>query len=234
MEISFDLIQTILSLLGGSGLLGGGTYLLNRYRNRIKVKLVSKINDPDLDDFIELYEDVLDENIRITPEEIKRFVGKHEPECNSTLCDFLFFCKRDDSLLGFLKTIYCHQTKILFIAYLGIDKTSDIARKHATNSMLSYLAKFIKKKLKDCEVVFFEVEQPKENAKKSKAIARLRLFRSAAERLKLFGHQISFNYVQPEMPTDVGSTSEEKTVLVFIPRNSPRKTQISKDDLEDV
>lgn len=229
--MDFDLIQTILSLLGGGGLIGGGTLLLNKFTNRINVKLIKNIDDPDIDDFIELYEEVLDENIRITPDEIKRFVGNHLKIKSDTLCDFLFICKQGKELIGFLKVIYCNKTKILFIAYLGIDKKHNKARNIATNALLNHLSKYISSKLCECKAIFFEVEMPSDYTKKSKAMGRLRLFKSVSERLMFNCYQLEINYIQPEMPKDVGSTNEETTKLLFIPRDKKRITQIEKEEL---
>ncbi len=213
MAINFDLIQTILALLGGSGLLGGGTYLFNKFKGRIIVKLVTKQNDPDIDDFILLYDEVIEENTRITPEEIIRFIGCHEPTTERSVCDYLFLCKKDGNLIGFLKAIYCVQKKTLFIAYLGIDKESEEARKQATFSLYYELHKLMKKKLKDCKAVVFEVE----TSKLIKSNAKLRLFKNAAERFKFPCYRFDIDYFQPEMPSDSGSISKEQTALMFIP-----------------
>lgn len=231
MGLDFDLIQTLLALIGGSGLVGIGTYLVNRFTGRIVVKLVTKLDDPDIDDFILLYDKVIDENTRITPEEITRFIGCHTPANGRTVCDYLFLCKKNGSLIGFLKAIYCVEKKTLFIAYLGIDKENEAARKEATLSLYYKLQKLLKKELKDCKAVVFEVE----TSKLTKSNAKLRLFKNAAERLKFPCFRFDIDYFQPEMPSDAGSISKEQTALMFIPigNNSVIKREIDKQTMLD-
>lgn len=231
MVLDYEFIQTVLAALGGGGLFGASGYLLKRHFNRITVKLISEVDDEDLDDFIELYEEVIDENTRITPEEIKRFIGNHLPTHYSTLSDYIFLCKQGNHLIGFLKAIYCHESKLLFIAYLGIDKNHDKARKLASSALLLSLTKYIKKNLNECKAVFFEVEMPKDASKKTRSLSRLRLFKLATSRLKLNCYQVGINYIQPEMPTDVGSTKEENTILLFVPLNSKNITELKKEDV---
>jgi hypothetical protein len=212
--ITLTLIQTLLGLLGGGGLIGSVGYTYRKISRRVYVKLVTDQNDPDIDNFVELYNEVIDECARIAPEEIIKFIGNHEPKLGSTLCDYLFLCKSGKKLLGFLKVIYCTESNFLFVAYLGIDKSIDEARKEAVNCLFSHLAKFIEKRLKVCRAIFFEIALQDKQSNLSRN-ARIRTFKAAVERLQLPCYQVGIDYIQPEMPSDCGSIEEEQTTLLY-------------------
>jgi hypothetical protein len=213
MEFDYNLIQTVIGILGGSGIIGGLTFFIRSFRQRIYVKLVTKKNDSDLDDFILLYDEVIEENTRITPEEILRFIGCHKPVENITVCDYLFLCKKERQVIGFLKAMYCIEKNMLFIAYLGIKKDSGVARKLAALRLYKKIRKLVISKHKGCKVVIFEVE----GSKSTKSNAKLRLFKNAAERYGNKCYQFDINYLQPEIPSDKGSIQKEETALMFIP-----------------
>ena len=229
MPLDFNLIQTIASLLGGSGIIGGGTYLFNRHKKRIIVKFVTKADDLDIDDFIILYDEVIEDNTRITPDEITKFIGNHNPTAKIKLCDYLYLCIKEKKIIGFLKFMYCHNENYLFIAYLGIDKKTNQARREATTALYSKLKKLLKKKFKNCKAIFFEVEHSAD--KKSTCMAKLRLFKNATKRFKLPCYKFDINYAQPEIPSDKGSLHQERTELVFVPlgRNLNRYKTVSKE-----
>lgn len=229
--MDLTLIQTILSLLGGSGLVGAGTFFYNKFRKRIIVKLVKDKHDTDLDDFILLYDEIIEDNIRIAPEEIIKFIGCHKPTPETTVCDYLFLCKKEGKVIGFLKTIYCVEKGILFIAYLGIDKQNEQARKQATFSLYYKLRKLIKSKLKNCKAIIFEVEA----SKLAKSNAKQRLFKNAVERFSFPCFRFDIEYFQPEMPSDEGSTQKEKTALLLVPlkKELSAKKEIDKQTMLD-
>jgi hypothetical protein len=208
------LIQTLLAVLGGGGVVGTASYVFRKIRSRVYVKLVSDKSDPDIDSFVELYNEVIDECARIAPEEIIKFIGNHEPEPGLPLCDYLFLCKSGEQLLGFLKVIYCTENNFLFIAYLGIDKSIGQARKKAVNCLFSHLGRFIEKSLNDCKAILFEVALQEKQSRLSPT-AKIRAFKTSVERLNLPCYQVGINYIQPEMPTDCGSLEEEQTTLLY-------------------
>lgn len=234
MDLDLNLIQTIFTVLGG-GLIGGTTYIWNKYINQVSVKLIKDPNDSDIESFITLYEEIIDENIRITPDEIIKFIGNHTPTDESMLCDYLFICKKEKEVIGFLKIIYCWNREYLFIAYLGSSKIKNQSSKIASNALLLHLVKYIKKNFKSCRAIFFEVELSNIPSKRSKGLAKLRLFRYTTNNLKFPCYQVLFNYIQPEMPTDGGATKEETNALLFIPLGYSliRNDKISKNELLD-
>ena len=231
MGLDLDLIQTILTALGGSGAIGGGTWAFNYFRKKIKVKLVSNPNDVLIDDFILLYDEVIEENTRILPEEITKFIGNSKPTEKVKLCDYLYFCTKEKKLIGFLKFMYCHKENYLFIAYLGIDKKNEIARQEASIALYGKLQKLLKKDFKNCKAIFFEVENSTNGQTSCKA--KKRLFKNATSRFNLPFYIFDFDYVQPEMPSDNQSIMEEKSELMFVPlgRNLNRHTSVSKESM---
>ena len=227
MMFDLDIIQTVLAVLGGSGVLGGGKHLYNYQRKKTKCKLITKREDINLDDFILLYDEVIEDNTRISPEEILKFIGNHKQSDKIKVCDYLYLCIKERKLIGFLKFIYCYKQNYLFIAYLGIDKKNGIARQEASIALYSKLKKMLKKKFKHCKGIFFEVESSRTKG----GVAKMRLFKNAANRNKFECYKIGINYIQPEMPTDKGSINPEKAELLFIPlgANKNRHTTIHKE-----
>lgn len=225
MDIDLNILQVLLSLLGGGGLLGASTYLYKRFKQRVIVKLVKNSNDTDLDDFILLYDDVIEENTRITPDEIMRFIGCHKPNKGITICDYLFLCKKESVVIGFLKALYCVEKKILFIAYLGIHKGNEIARKQAALSLYKKVKRLLKGKYKGCKSIIFEVE----TTQITKSNAKLRLFKNAAQRYKFKCYRFDINYCQPEIPTDTGYIPGEQTALMLIPFECEISTKLEID-----
>lgn len=83
------------------------------------VKEIKKITDRDIERFVELYNERIDESLRICVEEILQFVGQPS---NSSIQHHLYLCKKIDKPVGFMKFMISKEHKYIFVAYVAIDK----------------------------------------------------------------------------------------------------------------
>lgn len=229
-------------LLNVGGAVVGGliTYWVYEwYKGRTYVKRISKVDDKDIDGFLDLYDRLFDESVRLSPEEILRWIeqdrlgGRGKSRIRR---DYLLVCKIGDKVVGFLKAIYSYRSRYMFVAYYGVDKRSPQARAIASTVLVRALLKLVQRDIKDCQGLVFEVEAPDPSLAKSENArrkARIRLFKEVARRWHYRVYGIGITYLQPEMPTDPGEVAEETRLeLLYLPlgqnvrRGSLTKAQV--------
>lgn len=238
-HISTDspLIKIILGVVGSLITFFLTTYLRERWKNRLRIKLLKNPKDKDLYKFYELYESIFNEEVRISSEQFANWV---ENDYSNSINHFHFVCKRGSNVVGFLKAIYSKEYDLLFIAYYGIDKKDSQARELAAATMIEHLEKFIKKKLPKCKGLVFEVEDI--DSSKSEDInnerkARIRLFKSAIKARGHCAYEISCNYIQPQIKIDErDSTTELSLVLMYVSFNKDCsvKMKLNKTEVIDI
>lgn len=235
----------IIALIVGiaSTVIGAFLYDFFRSKTRVKVKLVKKSNDRDLEEFVDVYNKLIGENIRIDPTEIIRWVDEDRAlrklKTHSYL-HYLFLGKLGGNVVSFLKTMYHKDTHYMFIAYYGIDTSVDRARRLAAPAMMESLAKLIKTELKNCKAVICEVEPLDPNQSETENTqrkARIRLFKETARRMNFAMYEIGVDYWQPQMeiPED-GSFSGERSLLLYAPLDDSirHNKKISKEKMLDI
>ena len=188
-----------------------------------KVLSVKEIKNPtstEINSFIDLYNNRIDIKYRICVEEILSFVG----ESNNAIRHHLYVCKRRNKTVGFIKFMISETNRYIFIAYVAIDNTDDIAKKYGLNKLLKKLfKKYFKPRIVDS--IITEVEK----GSLTYYTAFSRLIGRYANAYGKNAYILDFNYTQPNMPDDnYNMVPEEIMHLIFIPYYTPLHTTISK------
>lgn len=241
-------ILNLLAIIIISAFIGVLAYIIaDKYFNRIYVKLIRRSTDHDVNNFIDLYESRIHENIRISPEEIvvwieeEKLAHKQKNSEYSEYFHYLYVCKIGKKVAGFLKAMYHSKSKMMFIAYFGINKSMQDARRVASLMMLKKLNHLILNKRKDCRAIIFEIEDfqyvgegvSQEEIEQRKA--RLRLFKELSRRAGYTTYQVDIDYLQPKMTFDENDT-EERMLLLYTPieRMESDKPTINKKIVIDI
>jgi len=237
--------ELIIAVIGGIISTVIGTLFVDWIKSRttVKVKLLTKSTDKDVEGFVELYDKLIDENQRIDPAEIISWIDEdrvlRKLETHNYL-HYLFVGKLSGSVVSFLKTMYCKDTQYMFIAYYGIDTSVERARRLAAPAMMKSLANLIKKDLKDCKAVIAEVEPPNmkiDERENTERRARIRLFKETANRLSYPMYEIGIKYLQPQMEiADDEKYLEEESILLYAPVSDPKpyNKKIPKEKVLDI
>lgn len=194
----------------------------------LRVKELKKGTEPEIEEFINLYNSRIKENLRICVEEILQFVERRKDEAVE---HHLYICKKMNKTVGFVKFMYSERHKYIFIAYAAIDKEDSVARQYAANLMLKKIyKKFLK--TKKATMILTEIERGTNGSYKT-GLGKL-----ISRRLKKFKKQsyiCKFDYLQPSMPDDnFGDINEEILSLVYIPMYVMANTRISKSELLNI
>ena len=175
------------------------------------VKEIKKITDRDIERFVELYNERIDESLRICVEEILQFVGQPS---NSSIQHHLYLCKKIDKPVGFMKFMISKEHKYIFVAYVAIDKKDKTALEYGTKKLNKKLVrKYFNKNNATC--IITEVEEA-DNGSHRSAMSLL-----VSRYAKSFGkkcYYVDIPYIQPHMPDDHSKQTEEQLLaLLYIP-----------------
>lgn len=211
---------------------------------RIRIKQIKSSKDPDLNGFVDLYNTLIDDDIRIDASEIIRWIDEDRAlrkMKSHKYYHYLFVGKIDQEVVSFLKVMYCTDSKYLFVAYYGINTTIEQARLFAAPLMMKTLVRLVQTEIKDCKAVLCEVQKPQtqlEQAENDKRKARLRLFKETARILNFRLFEIDFEYLQPrmEIERDQRQQSEESMILLYAPIKDeiPFDRQLPKNKLLEI
>lgn len=241
----YDLLVNVLGTVIGTALLATVSFLAIRFiRSRPIVKLVRRSNDKDLDSFLDLYETIIDEDTRISSEEIVSWIDEDRVarrKAENKIFHYLWLCKVYGKVIGFAKVIYHSGSRLLFVAYFGIDNENAIGRRTAAKTIIAHLRWKLTtdRVLRSCQGIVAECEKPDSNMptdEKRRKKARIRLFFETSKRMSTPMYVVDFDYIQPTMPVGgFDETAEEKLALLYIPvKSRDGKKTISKNQLLSV
>jgi len=239
---SFDLIITIAT--------GVTTAVVSKLiydyikSKRIRIKEIKSSKDPDLNGFLDLYNTLINDEIRIDASEIIRWIDEDQvlrKTKSHKYYHYLFVGKLGKEIVSFIKFMYRTDSKYLFIAYYGVNTNIEQARLFAAPLMMRTLLHLLQKELKDCKAVLCEVQKPQawlDQAENNKRKARLRLFKETARMLNFRLFEIDFEYLQPEMEIEPNQqpSSEESMILLYAPIRDeiPLSRQLPKEKLLEI
>lgn len=194
------------------------------WTNHLSVKEISKITDTDISGFKQLYNQTINEELRIDPEEILKFVGK---DGTNRVEHHLYICKHKEQVVGFMKFMYSPDLRCIFMAYVAIDRNDSLANNYGVKKLSK---KVVKHYFKNGKANSFITEITRSNnddynTSLSKQIARY------ARMYHLEAYYINAPYyIQPVMPDCKDSTTKEDLLsLIYIPYSSPTVKNISKE-----
>lgn len=209
-------------------------------RTVVRVKILTKSTDRDIEAFVELYDKLIDGPYRIEPAEIIAWIDedRYRRSLKSYSClHYLLLGKLNGDAVCFLKAMYDRNNKYLFIAYYGIDTTVKQASKLAAPAIIKRFVGLLNE-LNDCQAIIFEAESPHsalEGNENKIRKARLRLFKQTAGRLNVKLFRLDFDYLQPHMEVPRGEPSlEERMLLFYAPIDNLVTDQLSKEQVLDI
>lgn len=189
------------------------------------VKEIKKVSDSEVEPFSELYNERINESLRICVEEILQFVGRSK---DNAIEHHLYICKKINKTVGFIKFMISKEQKYIFIAYVAVDKNDITAKKYGIKILTRKLAKkYFKPKIADCIIV--EIEQNPEGTYKT---ALGSLIARYAKSLGKKSYYIDIPYIQPKMPNENYQMVDDKFLsLLYIPYFSKDNNRIAKNSL---
>ena len=192
------------------------------------IKEIKKKTSREINEFIDLYNTRIKSDVKICAEEIIYFINNTNDD---DVEHHLYICKKFNKTVGFIKFMISATQKMIFIAYVGIDKKDKTANKYGFKFMIKKLSKkYFKSEVANCIVT--EIERNPSGGyitSLSKLIAR---YSSDLKKQSFF---IDFDYIQPNMPNnDFEKTNEQLLTLVYIPYHAKRNNIIPKENLLNI
>jgi hypothetical protein len=203
---------------------GGSKWVMTSLRSvkdRIHVKSPKHGHDSDIEQFQELYERTIEDRQRIRPSEIIAWID--DKARWDGLEHRLLLCKKSNTVIGFAQLMYCSLDKYAYISYFAIDDKDPHGRQLASRLLVQTLKTFVRKNLRKCGSIVFEVESPNASGlapkEKSERRARIRRLKDLAKDAKTQAFEIDMDYVQPEFPTDNPLSNQHHATLLFVTLN---------------
>lgn len=198
-------------------------------KDHLIIKEIKSISDKDINGFIDLYNKRIVEDVRICAEQIVDFI---DPNPNDNIFHHLYILKHKNIVVGFIKFMVSKVNNYLFIAYVAIDKTDNLALNKGIKMMLDRIInKFIRVKNR-VKNIYTEIERGTNNG------ITTALSKSISRRLnsyKLTAYALNFDYIQPNMPDDnYGEIKEQILTLIWIPCHKINKNFLAKKEVINI
>ncbi len=228
--------ETIVTLIVSIFGLVAGSYIWEKcIRDRISVKQIKSLTDPDIPDLIRLYLELFPDSTKdYSAEYVRRLIEDSispDPNKHVRCNDIVLLARYKKNVVGFL---FCHfypDRQKAIISYYGIDKTVLEARRGASDALLTRIYEKLSKSR--CEYVFFDLECPDlkliVNQKRERR-ARIELFKQTAKRFNLTAVEPEFIYKSPKIALEK-EAREKRLCLLFVPLVSFPETKINKSQL---
>jgi hypothetical protein len=211
------------TLLGAFALLVQGTYWLSRrWMRRIVVRKVTDPADPDLDSALDLYEDRLDENVRDSREDIRRWIGEGSYGRGTgpgtlTILVYLAACRGRPH--AFFYGEHYHAQRLLLVSYIVARGTRE--GEQGVRRIAKVLAKAMRRG--GCRGIVFELAQTP-GPSKDASQARWRDFQRLVRPFGVQLARLEIPYVQPCLSLWDPSLKEEPQHLMYGSFQQPHPT----------
>lgn len=203
-----ELLPEILVVIISTAMLTAIGWAYNKWSNKLVVKRANKASK-DLKKALELYDSTFsDADIMDDSRDMEQWlteISELNRKFPSKWSVHLYIVKSRKAVIGFFYAEYHKKNKLLLISYIAADSNS---RQEVSKIIADHLRKKLKKELKDCKGVIFELE--KEGAEQ-----RIRLFRHAANICNIDLKALDINYIQPKIKNWEPNYKEKNQVLVY-------------------
>lgn len=213
----------------------------SKRRSRITVKRIQEPSDPDLLPALELYSRAIPENERDSPENIVRWLQEVQTETREGRCelvDYFLAAKASDKPIALLYAHYYPASRLLHISYLVVDGDAPEAKRcAASKALVSHMTSEVKRSLKHCHGIVFELEYQDSGSKKKTRVAngRMRHFRALARMQNIVVKEIALDYRQPKLSLWEGNYREERQHLMYARARPPHlPNSIARSEVEKV
>lgn len=214
--------------------------LYDWYKSRVTVVFAQKTGSRGTREFAGLYTQLIDEDDRIDPERVTRWLRFRERSPRSVKAlrqaaerypgrsyHIFLLAKSSLGVVGFLKSVFIPSAKVMFIAYVGAEGVPKAGQRAVMSAMASTQQELLRSLDGLCEWVAFEVTH--EDKPKRRVEARCKLFRDYVGIMGFRAYRIQMDYLQPDLdPLHSGAArAETKAYLFVVPlraRKDVRKT----------
>ena len=181
-----------------------GVWLTTKWRDKLRVRVVSKLNSKQFEQLSSLYCERIPDYERVPPHHFQAFFRrehsaksirdfKRRIRCTTAPVHLLLVARTSVDIYGFLKAIFIPEVRCLFIAYLVSAPGSSHEERTVTQKLISRL--FAACRDSAIQSIVYEIcAEPKSSHK-----AKARLFRHYATALGVRLRRIAAKYQQPEI-----------------------------------
>jgi hypothetical protein len=233
-----ETVGTICAILGF--LWGVYALVKSRLIKTVQIRRIYNTRDKDFGKFSHLFKQKIRLELRESPEDVGQWLDDFEHDnkySDPPLREYLLVAKYDQEVVGFLFFEYSFKTQFLYIDFLGAKgNEGNTDYSELTPPLVKECYKIIKKEMKQCRLILFEVDDEKDpnltEEQRQDAIAKKRLFGSYIlnnhfKNLSLKAFEICIDYYQPPLhnenrkhiiqnlviiPLDWGPIAEDKTI----------------------
>jgi len=199
-----DISTIIISILVPLFLTIFGVWLATKWRDKLRVRIVPKLNSKQFGQLSALYCERVPYYERVPPNHFRAFfrrehstksVREFRRRINQTTAPvhLLLVARTSEGICGFIKAIFIPDVRFLFIAYLVTAPGKNHEERTVTQKLVSYLFAVCRNSAIN-SIVYEICSEPQ-----SKYKAKARLFRHYASALGVQLHRIAAKYQQPEI-----------------------------------
>lgn len=192
------------------------------------VKEIRRITDNDVEQFKRLYNERIDQSLRICVEEILHFVDRKPI---SSIEHHLYVCKKIHKTVGFMKFMISKEHKYIFVAYVAIDNSDKAALEYGMKILNKKLAKkYFNPQTATC--ILTEIKEAENGAyRNAMSLLVSRYARSLGKKC----YFVDIPYIQPQMSDDNSEpTAEEFLSLLYIPYYEKATNFIPKGEIVSI
>lgn len=210
-----------------------GQLAYDHLSSRITVKILRRSRGHLAREFVDIYTELIDENDRISPERILRFLdipGRSPKSARALRRAFkspptstrhiLLVARRKTECVGFLKAVICPGGEVILLAYLGA------RARGASSKLIDTLDKLVRSCIPSARWLVFEMTVDQARRHESK----YRLFREYA-RLRHYQMFRWDEYLQPDMEFEDPANTREDAAVLGVIRLTNRDDPLRRDEL---
>jgi hypothetical protein len=195
--------------------------------NPVVVRRVRKTTDPDLHAALELYERRISGQLRFQGSDIIRWLAEDaqtRSKDERAPHDFFLVAKFQRKVRAFVLFHFYPSRKAAFFAYMVVDRnTKGLSTNQLSNTLIARVRQMLARdrRLRSCESLLFEVEDPRKSprSKQLEDIARIQRFCALAESQEFSLRSYDINYCQPQLSLpNEGDIVDEQPLLLLSAR----------------
>jgi hypothetical protein len=228
-------LQLGLSVVAPSSVLA---WAYTRWSHRLRVRRITDPNDRDLERAFELYRRRIPAyGVRDSTDDIIRWLREIREEHargDFTLIQYLLVAMKGRCVDGFFYADYYPRTGLLLVAYLAANDETVDGRERATRAIGRFLKRALRRSLRDCRGIVFELEQPTPDTRDD-WLARFRTFQRLARPFGITIKRLAVPYVQPRLSIWDDAYDELPQYLFYArTRPPPLGDTVPKQEVEKV
>ena len=195
---------------------------LRRWRAKPRIRCVTRYKDKRLLDALDLYQRLLPEQEQDAAHDIVRWFQEIEAETKRGVCelkDYFLVAVLGGRVLALLYFHYYPEAQLLFVSCLAADENNkEVVRRHVTDQLANSARQKLKKDEKHLDGLVAEVHDPrraKSQRERRSAEARIKRFKTIAQRLRVSLRELDMPYTQPRASLADPAAKETPMLLLY-------------------